>query len=107
MCHPHVSTKFAVIRIAVAMPAEKTNALAVKIRVEMPCTMNESMRIAKKRLPAPASSRRTCTCSGVTISSGRVIDPPQKQIRHQSREQQHGDGDLERVRERPRRELRE
>src|SRR6185436_9276915 len=107
MCHPHVNRKFAVMRIAAATPRGTRNAETVKISMEMPCTITESMTMARNRLPAPAGSRRMCTCSGVMISSERVIGPSQKQIRHQSDEQQHGHGDLECIGKRLRRELRE
>src|SRR6187455_1663959 len=99
MCQPQVSMKFAVMKIARAIPAGSNAVITSRITMEIPCTMNESMRIARKRLPAPAGSRRMCTCSGVTISSSRFIDASQEQPGHQADEQQDRDRDLHRVRE--------
>src|ERR1700753_4494127 len=110
MCQPHVSRNEAVRAIAAATPNGNACAAAWPMAIDSPSVTIESMVIARNRLPSPAGTRRSSTCSGVVMMSGSRMrdaglgragvsfETPREEIQHQTAEEEDGDRDLQRVR---------
>src|SRR3954447_19265032 len=58
--------------MARAMPVGNIVTSVKSTMNDSPFVISESMAMARKRLPAPAGSRRILTCSGVVIVASRI-----------------------------------
>jgi hypothetical protein len=72
ICHAHVRKKLMVTKMAVATPLGTTIDRRLLIVAAIARMIVASIMIARKRLPAPAGSRRIGTCSGVVMVSSLI-----------------------------------
>src|SRR3954451_8306079 len=92
------------------MPGVVRAMATVPIVTPIAVVISESSNTARKRLPAPAGSRPSGTCSGVVIVSSSMSlrgHAAEEEVRHQRHEEERGHGDLHFIGKGARGELRE